>query len=192
MVLHLISAERLGRRLVENSVSAQEQALYVSASFVIWLLPTYLLVIPTPNPHAWPIPLGLWFYEAGALVFIFSVGVPYCLARCRVEPKKNFLIDFSCLYAPVSLTTLVIVWAIYYIYASFVPMWLVTLTFDARPRILEFIYSARFFDLMRFLGIVGGTLVVIIRVGNHMERVSNMRLSANPALNADAGIRGAG
>jgi len=187
MTLHLLSAERLGKRLGAGEVSPQEQAFYLSASFVLWLLPTYLLISPAPNVQAWSIPFGLWFYEGGALALIYVLGVLYCLARCHVEPKRNFIIDFSCLYTPISLTTLVVVWGIFYIYASLIPVWLQNFSFDSPPRFLELIYSARFSDLMRFFAIVGGTSLVLIRIGNHMERVSRIRLSANHALNAAAG-----
>jgi len=180
MVLHLLSAERLSKRLSAGEVSPQEQAFYLSASFVLWLLPVYLLITPAPNLQVWSIPFGLWFYEAGALVMIYVFGVLYCLARCNIEPKKNFLVDFSCLYAPISLTTLVVVWGIFHIYASLIPLWLQKLSFDSPPRLLEFIYSARFFDLMRFLAIVGATFSVMVRIGNFMERVSKLRLSAKP------------
>ena len=186
MELHLISAQRLGTRLAEGSVSPQEQAVYLSVSFILWLLPGYLLLVPPPNPDVWPLPLGLWFYELGALVLIYVVGVSYCLVRCHVDPKNNFLIDFSCLYAPISLTTLVAVWAAFQAYASLIPIVLRTVEFSEQPRFLELVYSARFFDLMRFLAIVGATFIVLIRIGNHIERVARIRLSANPALNTDA------
>jgi hypothetical protein len=180
MILYMFSAKRLGKRLGAGSVSPQEQAFYLSMSFILWLLPSYLLITPGPNVQAWSIPFGLWFYEAGALILIYVFGVLYCLARCRVAPKKNFLIDFTCLYAPISLTTLVIVWGVFHIYASLIPLWLQKLSFDSPPRLLEFIYSARFFDLIRFLAVVGTSFLVLVRTGNHMELVSRIRLSAKP------------
>jgi hypothetical protein len=186
MTLHLLSAERLGKRLGAGEVSPQEQAFYLSASFILWLLPGYLLLTPPVDVHAWPIPFGLWFYEAGTLVVMYVIGVLYCLARCHVEPKKNFLIDFSCLYAPISLTTLVVVWGIFHIYASLIPNLLQRVSFDSPSRLLDFIYSARLFDLMRFLAVVGATFLVLVRVGNHMELVSRLRLSANPTVDPDA------
>src|SRR5688500_15394047 len=106
MNIHLLSARRLGDDLSKAAVSPNEQAIYLSASFVLWLIPGYLLIVPAPNVEAWLVPFGLWFYEALALLLFYVFGVRYCLARCRVEPRKHFLIDFSCLYAPISLTTL--------------------------------------------------------------------------------------
>jgi hypothetical protein len=186
MVLHLISAQRLGERLASGEVPPQEQAFYLSASFVLWALPTYLLIVPFPNTDVWPIPLGLWFYEGAALVMIYVFGVLYCLARCHVEPRQNFLIDFSCLYAPISLTTLVLVWGAFHIYASLLPWWLQKMAFDSPPRFFEFIYSARFFDLMRFSAFVSAVFVAFIRIGNCIEDVSKLRLSAKRTVDPDA------
>jgi hypothetical protein len=80
----------------------------------------------------------------------------------------------------------VVVWGVFHIYASLIPLWLQTLSFDSPPRLLEFMYSARFFDLMRFLAIVGATFLVMVRIGNYMGRVSKLRLSANPTVTPDA------
>jgi hypothetical protein len=190
MSIHLVSASRLSEQLASKGVSEREQAFYLSASFILWLLPGYFLVVPAPNVFAWSLPFGLWFYELVMLILIYTFGVFYCLGKCRAEPRKNFLIDFSCLYAPVSLTTLVVVWGLFHIYASLIPWWLQKQTFDSSPRWLELIYSARFLDLMRFFAIVAINFLVVIRVGNHMARVSNLRLidygTANDAARAES------
>ena len=179
MTLHLIRARLLAHRLAAGHVSSREQAVYLSAGFILWLLPGYLFVIPPPNPSVWSVPFGLWFYEALALTIVFILGVFYCLARCRIDANRNFLIDFSCLYVPISLTTLLIVWGIFHIYASLLPWWLQSLRFESQPYLLEFMYSARFFDLTRFLANVSVTFIVFIRVGSEMEQVSRLRMSAN-------------
>lgn len=186
MVLHLLSARRLGEQLASGDVSPQEQAFYLSASFVLWILPGYLLVIPPSNTDVWPIPFGLWFYEVFALVMIFVFGLLHCLARCHVEPRRNFLVDFSCLYAPISLTTLVFVWGAFHIYASLLPWILQRMMFDSPSRFIEFIYSARFFDLIRFSAIVGANFIVFVRIGNCIENISRLRLSADPTVDPDA------
>ncbi len=175
MTLHLISAKRLAKRLSAGEVTAQEQAFYLSAGFILWLLPGYLLIVPAPNVQAWSIPLGLWFYELGTLVVVYVFGILYCLARCHVEPQKNFLVDFSCLYVPVSLTTLVVGWGAYHVYASLFPALLQKFDFSAPPRALEFIYSARFYDLMRFFAVVSVSFFSLERTGRFMATVSRLR-----------------
>lgn len=179
MPLHLLRAQPLADQLASDAVPPRHQAFYLSASFVLWLLPGYLLIVPPPNPGAWSIPLGLWFYELFALAMIYIFGVLYCLSRCHVEPRRHFLLDFSCLYAPISLSTLAAVWVIFYIYAWLVPWWLQQLSLDSRPYLVEFFYSARFFDLARFFAVVGSAFIVIVRIGDHMHRISRVRMSAN-------------
>ena len=56
--------------------------------------------------------------------------------------------------------------------------------FDSPPRMLELIYSPRFYDLMRFMTVVGTAFLVLFRTGNHMERVSRLRLS-NTNIDSD-------
>lgn len=188
MALHFVSARRLAAELAEGKVAPQEQALYLAASFVLWALPTYLFIVPPHVANAWAFPLGLWFYEAFALVAIYLLGVFYCLQRCHVEPRRNFLVDFSCLNAPISLTTLVIGWGVFYVYAGLGPWLLHGLTFDLKSPFLEFIYSARSFDLVRYAVVVGMAFAVFIRTGNWMKRISRHRLSANHTVDADAPV----
>jgi hypothetical protein len=186
MSLHVLSARRLGDQLSSGAVSPKEQAFYLSAGFILWLVPGYLFIVPPPNVRVWLLPFGLWFYEGLVLVMIYVFGVLYCLARCHVEPKKNFLIDFSCLFAPISFTTLVMVWGLFHMYASFIPWWLQGQTFDSTPpKWLEFIYSTRIMDLMRFFAVVGTSFFILVRIGNHMERISGLRMSANHTVERD-------
>jgi hypothetical protein len=177
MPLHLLRAKPLGEQLANDAVPAQDQAFYLSASFVLWLLPSYLYISPPPNFDAWSIHSGLWLYELFTLIMIYIFGIRYCLAKCGIESRRNFLIDFSCLYAPVSLSTLIAVWSVFHVYAWLVPWWLRQLTFETRPYAVEFFYSARFFDLMRYFAVVASVFIVIARIGRHMGRISKLRAS---------------
>ena len=179
MSLHLVRSRLLGEELARDSVSAREQASYFAASFILWLLPSYLLLVPPPNWLAWSVPMGLWFYEGFMIGLIYYFGVLYCFSKCSVDPKRHFLIDFSCLYTPISATTLLLVWGAFHVYASLIPLLLQPISFDSRPYLIEFIYSDRFLDLMRFFAVVGVTFITFVRVGHEMRRVSNLRMSAN-------------
>jgi hypothetical protein len=61
-------------------------------------------------------------------------------------PRANFLVDFSCLYAPVALTTSIVVWTVFHVVATLLPLF----------------YLA-------------ATMVIFWRVGAHMERLSGLR-----------------
>jgi len=114
MAIRLLSAKRTGDDLAAGRVSAADQSLYLNASFLIWIIPAYLFLFPAPRTLDPEFFWTLWLVELAIVVLCCSVGIGYCLRNCRVDPARNFLVDFSCLNAPVSLTTLAVVWGAYY------------------------------------------------------------------------------
>ena len=184
MTLYLFSARKLRERLAVGAVTAREQAIYLAGSFVVWLMPGYLFIIPPPSGVSPSWFYGMWFYEFAMLVLIYTAGVFYCLANCHVHPKQNFLIDFSCLNLPVSVTTLAVTWGLFHLLATAFPWWLTTLSFDSEPPTwLLWVTSTRFFDLLRFFAIVGASFAIIYRVGRHIRHIALAREAANPAPN---------
>ena len=187
MTIHLFSARKLRERLAVGAVTPREQAIYLAGSFVVWMIPGYLFIAPPPSGLSQSWFYGMWFYEFAMLVLIYTAGVFYCLANCLVHPKQNFLIDFSCLNLPVSVTTLAVTWALFHLLATVFPWWLTTLPFENElSGWLFWVTSPRLFDLLRFVAIVGSSFAVIYRVGRHMRHIGLAREAANPALNADA------
>jgi hypothetical protein len=89
MALHLFSTDALANQLATGTVTAAEQAGYLAAGFVIWLLPVYLLVIPPPAMPNTPWFYVMWSNEFLTLAAINIAGVFYCLRRCQVLPKKQ-------------------------------------------------------------------------------------------------------
>lgn len=158
MTIRLLSAKRAGDDLAAG-IAAEDQSLYLTASFLIWMIPAYLFVFPAPRTHDPNFFWAIWLIELALLVLICIVGIGYCLRKCRVEPKRNFLVDFSCLNAPTSLTTLAVVWGAFHLITLAVP-W-----FAASPA----------YDLLRLLASAAAVLIVFLRIGKHMERVSSLR-----------------
>lgn len=188
--MHWLSARQLASSLACGAVSAREQALYVVVTSVVWLLVTYLPIMQAPDfvaksvPYgpldSWPYgPFGLWAYELVLLILISVFGIFYCLAKCRVEPHRNFLIDFSCLSTPVTITTLIVVWGVFHIYASLLPWWMEFQNSSSPP---GWHYSLRFLNLVRYFAVVATSFLIFYRVGNHIERVSSLRKSANSVV----------
>ena len=176
MPMHLISARRLADDLAADRVSDREQSLYLAASFVIGGVFTYSFIVP---PHATVdrfFFFGIWAYEFAVYLLIYLAGVPYCLRQCRVNPRRNFLIDFSCLYAPVCLTTLVVVWAVFYLYTQGVLGVVSSLSFNEPPSTaIRFLYHTRVLDVLRALTIVGTPLIILLRIGSWLSYVSDRR-----------------
>jgi hypothetical protein len=173
MAIRLISAKGVGDDLAAGRITARDQSLYLIASFLIWIIPAYLFLFPGPRTNDPQFFWWLWLIELALLILFCSVGIGFCLGRCRVDPTRNFLVDFSCLNAPVSLTTLTIVWAGFYL--------LTEVVFALLGGI-----PSRTYDVIRMLASAGAVFIVFQRIGRHMNRVSLMRESANNELQRDA------
>jgi len=171
MAIRLISAKGVGDDLAAGRVAAREQSLYLIASFLIWIIPAYLFLFPAPRTDDPQFFWAVWLIELAFLVLFSVVGIGFCLGRCRVDPAKNFLVDFSCLNAPISLTTLTVVWGGFYILTEPV--------FALLSGTFPWLASSRAYDMVRMFASAGAVLIVFLRIGKHMNRVSLMRESAN-------------
>jgi hypothetical protein len=167
MTFRLISASGVGDDLAAGRIAARDQSLYLIASFLIWIIPAYLFLFPTPRTDD---PQFFWAVSLVELAFqvLFCVaGIGYCLGSCRVDPTRHFLVDFSCLNAPISLTTLTIVWGAFYILTGPV--------FALLGETFPGLASSRVYDMVRMVASAGAVLIIFLRIGRHMKRVSAIR-----------------
>jgi cation transport ATPase len=187
MTIRLIDAARLGHDLAAGRVTAREQSLYLVVSFLIWVVPAYLFLFSWPRTNEAQFFWWIWLIELGFIVLFYVTGVSFCLRKCRVDPKKNFLVDFSCLYAPISLTTLIGVWGGFHLLTTGI-LWLISgMTFEQDPvRWFPWLGSARVYDVLRMFASVAAVFIVFLRIGEHMSRISTLRESANSRLQSDA------
>jgi len=162
--IRLFSAKRVGEDLAAGRIAAGEQSLYLTASFLIWMIPAYLFIFAAPRTSDPSFFWAVWLIELAVLVLFCIVGIGYCLRQCRVDPSRHFLLDFSCLNAPVSLTTLAAVWGCFHLLAE-------TLPWFASPRA---------HDLLRLVASAAAVFIVFLRIGKQMDRVSLLR-SRSPA-----------
>ena len=165
MAISLISAKRTGDDLAAGRVTAADQSLYLTASFLIWIVPAYLFLFPAPRTTDPDFFWTLWLVELAIIVLFCITGIGYCLRKCRVDPARNFLIDFSCLNAPVSLVTLLVVWGIYYVVEA--------------ALFVAGVQSTRPVDVVRLIASAAAVLLVFIRIGAHMSRVASLRETTN-------------
>jgi hypothetical protein len=170
MAIRLISAKRVDDDLAAGRITAREQSLYLIASFLIWIIPAYLFLFPTPRTDDFHFFWAVWLIELAFLVLFCVVGIGFCLGKCRVDPTRHFLVDFSCLNAPVSLTTLTIVWGGFYILTEPV--------FALLSGTFPWLTSSRAYDIVRMIASAGAVFIVFLRIGRHMNRVSLIRESA--------------
>ena len=175
--LHLFSSRRLTEDLAAGRVSSREQAAYLIVSFLTWTAAGYLYVMPSSRSTDPSFFWTLWLFEFVLVVLFTVAGVNFCLGKCRVDAKANFLVDFSCLYAPVALWTIVTVWGAFYVLTE-LPLVIIGRWNEKAPEqlmLLPWLSSSRAYDLLRFLAYVGMTFYIYLRVGEHMARVSELR-----------------
>ncbi len=179
MALHLLRTSRVAHDLAVAGVSPGEQAAYLIISFLAWTVPFYLYLIPAPLAEDARFTAWMWLIEFVLVVAIFVTGVNYCLRKCRVDPRANFLVDFSCLYAPVALSTSIVVWGAFHLMTT-LPAGLVARSGPGHEalRVLPWLSSAYFYDVLRLLFYLAAILVIFWRVGEHMERLSALRIAA--------------
>lgn len=163
-------------------MSPRDQARYLIIGFLAWTLPVYLYLVPSPVADDPRFQGWMWLIEFFLVVAIFVTGVNYCLRKCRVDPRANFLVDFSCLYSPVAVTTSVVIWGAFHILTT-LPAWLAARAGSGYGSLgaLPWLSSAYAYDVLRLLFYVASILVIFWRVGEHMERLSGLRQSARPA-----------
>jgi hypothetical protein len=182
MTIRLISAKAVGDDLAAGRIKAGDQSLYLTASFLIWMIPAYLFLFPAPRTNDPEFFWGIWLIELAFLVLFCIVGIGFCLRKCRVDPSRHFLVDFSCLNAPISLTTLTIVWGGFYILTEPV--------FALLSGTFPLLTSSRAYDVVRMFASAGAVFIVFLRIGKHMNRVSLLRESAS--YTAERGARKSG
>ena len=187
MTIRLFSAKGVGDDLAAGRVTAREQSLYLTASFLIWIIPAYLFLFPAPRTNDPQFFWWVWLIELALLVLFCVAGIGFCLRKCRVDPTRHFLVDFSCLNAPISLTTLIIVWGGFYLLTEGVFSLLTGMTVEQDPsRQFAWLASSGVYDVLRLLASAGAVFIVFLRIGKHMNRVSLIRESANYSVERDA------
>ncbi len=186
MSIHILSANGLVQDLAANRVTPQQQAVYLILNFCVWIVPSYLYLFPAPTTTEvqsffW----SAWLIEMFLLVLICITGVNLCLRKCRVDPRKNFLVDFNCLSIPVTITTLIVIWGVFHLFTT-LPAWLLVQGTVANDSLwwLPWLQSSRIYDVMRLLASVGVVFIMFLRIGEHMERLSRIRESANLGVQA--------
>jgi hypothetical protein len=170
MTIRLFSARSVGDDLATGRITATDQSLYLIASFLIWIVPAYLFLFPSPRTNDPQFFWAAWLIELALVILFCVVGIGFCLGKCRVDPTRHFLVDFSCLNAPISLTTLTMVWGGFYILTEPV--------FALLSGTFPWLASSRAYDAVRLLASAGAVFIVFLRIGKHMNRVSLIRESA--------------
>ena len=109
--MHLLRTEPLVRELSAGAVSAEERAKYLLASFVLFNIAYYSGAVLSTAPP-WTIISAL---EGGLMVALNVIGVVKTFDASGGRKNPDFVTQFTCLYVPVSITTLAVVWGSYWL-----------------------------------------------------------------------------
>lgn len=110
MSLRLLNAARLAQELGRNEVSHRKKGHYLFASFMIWLV-----ISGTGLASASPLWSWMSLVETAALLLVYVLGFAYSYEAAGGDENPDFVVQFTCLYVPVSLTTSVVVWGLYWV-----------------------------------------------------------------------------
>ena len=174
MRLHLFNAARVARELAAGEIGPREQAGYLVASFIAWYIPVYFGIYAGPWATNEPFAVAYHWTEFAMLTLVNVIGVFHCLAQCRVDPARHFVIDLSCLYAPVTIVVLAVSWAAFHAFVRAIP-WIVSwMLREDDFRGASYLIS-RLHDLFLYVTVVGQVAASYWIVGRYMRRASELR-----------------
>ena len=160
MSIHLFSAKTLAEKLHKNDVSLRERAYYLAASFLMFVVFNYSGLTSANPLWSW-----LSIYEGVVIAVVTVIGFSKAYEAAGGDSNQNFVVEFSCLFLPVSVTTMLAVWGFYW-----------SVTFGLRETIMELADShlqialnlsrigGNFFDLFTFLAVVLVQAITFYRI----------------------------
>jgi hypothetical protein len=108
--MHLFRTAPLVKKLAAKQVSPQQRAEYLLTSFVVFSL-FYYAAIVVPSAGPWT---AISLLEGLAVVLVTMVGIVGAFDSSGGKSNPDFVADFTCLYVPISVTTLCAFWGVYW------------------------------------------------------------------------------
>jgi hypothetical protein len=107
--MHLFRTQPLIAKLAKVEVSTTEKAYYLLASFLMFTV-AYYTGFASSNA-TWTLPSTLEGVTVGAITVI---GIVKAFDAAGGEEAKDFIADFTCLYVPITITTMLVVWTLFW------------------------------------------------------------------------------
>lgn len=171
--MHLLRTAPLVDALSHRAVSAEERAMYLLASFVVFNAIYYSGLAASSAP--------LWspasFIEAAAIILVNVLGVVKTFDASGGKSNPDYVAEFTCLYVPVSITTYLGVWGVYWLLRVGFQESLVALSESN----LQFAINlsnmgADFFVLLTFMANVLALAITYIRINRLLAHVQQAKL----------------
>lgn len=159
MTIQLLSAKKVAKSIANNSISPKEKYNYLLASFLLFI-PFYY------SGFVWFNPLWSWLsiYEAFVIGLITIIGLNETY-KASGERNEHYITEFTCLYVPVSITTITAVWVSYWAISYAFRESLINLSSSRLEIAVKLSHiGADFFELLAFLGAVLVPLITFYRI----------------------------
>ncbi len=170
--MHLFRTQPLVAQLAQDGVDAEKRAHYLLASFLVFNV-AYSSSLAISAGAPWTVPGTI---EAVALALINILGIVKAFDAGGGKSNRDFIAQFTCLYVPTAITTLLAVW---------IPYWLLRIGFY--ESILSFSAShAQFavnlasigtdlFGFLTFMASIGTPAIIFYRVAKALAKVQAAR-----------------
>lgn len=175
--MHLLRTTPLIDKLATGSLSGEQRAKYLMASFLVFTCAYYTGWVAGGAP-LWSIPSVV---EALAIALITVVGIVKTFDAAGGDSNKSYIVDFTCLYVPVSITTLLGVWGAY---------WMIVVVFSESLNALSQSHmqfainlsrlGSDIFGFLTFLAATGVQAVIFYRLTRLLRAVHLARQASLP------------
>jgi len=173
--MHLFRTKPLVQELARGELSATKKAQYLLASFLMFMVAYSSGFVPG-SPPIWTIPALI---ETVAVALITVVGIVKCFDAAGGEESSDFVASFTCLFVPVTITTLIVVWSIFWAISYGFRESLIALS-ESRLQIAENL-SRIGADLFGFLGFIAAVTVQIVTFYRIAGALEDVRLARGDA-----------
>lgn len=109
--MHFFRPAPLADALSRRDVSVEEQAKYLLAGFVAFIV-FYYSGLAASTAQLWTLPS---IVEGLVLIGINAIGVVKAFDAAGGKDNPDFVLEFTCLYVPVSVSTYLVVWVSYWL-----------------------------------------------------------------------------
>ncbi len=107
--MHLLRTRPLVAKLAACKVFNTEKAHYLLASFLMFTIAYYSGFV-SGNP-AWTLPSIL---EGLTIAVVTAIGVVKAFDASGGDDASDFIAQFTCLYVPISISTMLVVWSTFW------------------------------------------------------------------------------
>lgn len=169
--MHFLRTRPLVAKLANDQVSTTEKAHYLLASFLMFTVAYYSGFVSASI--VWTLPS---FLEGLAIAAITCIGVVKAFDAAGGEDANDFIAQFTCLYVPITISTLLVVWSLF---------WVLTLGFrEALISIseshMQFALNlsrlgANMFDFLSFSAAVIVQVVIFYRMTGFLAEIRALR-----------------